>query len=72
MWMDDKQNLDKVEYVDEVHTETSIKSKFLVLFTERYSWTKPPGGGTCRRGWFDVSAELAELALVNQVDQLNH
>ena len=25
-----------------------------------------------RRGWFGVAAELAELALVNQVDQLTH
>ena len=40
------------------------------------SWTKPPGGRTvCKRGWSGVaaeSAELAELALVNQVDQLTH
>ena len=28
-----------------------------------HSWTKPPGG---------VAVELAELALVNQVDQLTH
>ena len=25
-----------------------------------------------RRGWSGVAAELAELALVNQVDQLTH
>ena len=31
----------------------------------------PPGGGTiCRPGWFGVAAALAELAFVNQVDQL--
>ena len=36
-----------------------------------HSWTKPPGGGTvCRRGCSGVAAELAELALVNQVDDV--
>ena len=31
------------------------------------SWTQPVGGGTvCRPGWFAVTAELAESALVNQ------
>ena len=30
---------------------------------------KPPGGANgCRPGWSGVAAELAELALVNQVD----
>ena len=34
---------------------------------------KAPGGGTvCKRGWSGVAAELAELALVNQVGQLTH
>ena len=32
---------------------------------------KPPGGATvCRRGWSGVAAELAKLALVNQVDDV--
>ena len=36
-------------------------------------WTKPSGGATvCSPGWSGVTAELAELALVNQVDQLTH
>ena len=36
-----------------------------------YSWTKPAGGVTvCRQGWSDIAAELAELALVNQVDDV--
>ena len=32
---------------------------------------KAPGGGTvCKRGWSGVAAELAELAFVNQVDDV--
>ena len=38
-----------------------------------HSFTKRPDGGTvCGRGWSGLVAELAELALVNQVDQLTH
>ena len=38
-----------------------------------HRWTNPAGGDNfCRRGWFVVAAELAELALVHQVDQLTH
>ena len=34
---------------------------------------EPQGGRTvCRRGWSGVAAELAKLALGNQVDQLTH
>ena len=32
----------------------------------------PDGRIVCRPGWFSVAAALAELALVNQVDQLTH
>ena len=34
-----------------------------------HSWTKPPSGGgnVCKHGWSGVAAELAELALVNEV-----
>ena len=36
-----------------------------------YAELKPPGGATvCRRGWSGVAAELAKLALVNQVDDV--
>ena len=30
----------------------------------------PDGRIVCRPGWFGVAAELAELALVNQVDDV--
>mgnify|MGYP007015611735 CR=1 FL=1 len=37
--------------------------------TSKASWTNSAGGDTvCRRGWFGVAAEPAELALVHQVD----
>ena len=40
---------------------------------ESHSWTKPPDGVTVfSRGWSWVVGELAELALVNQVDQLTY
>ena len=32
----------------------------------------PDGRIVCRPGWSGVAAALAELALVNQVDQLTH
>ena len=39
----------------------------LVIQIVSRSWTKPVGGATaCRPGWFAVTAELAESALVNQ------
>ena len=45
-------------------------SFYLFLLMEgSQGWTKPPGGATvCSPGWSGVTAELAELALVNQVD----
>ena len=43
----------------------------VTLIEGSHSWTKPPGGGTVyRRGCAGVAAELAELTLVNQVDQM--
>ena len=43
------------------------------IIEDIHSWIEPPGGGTVfRRGWSSVAAELAELAFVNQVDQLTH
>ena len=56
------------------HFAIILKITFIWIFAPKINrWTKPPGGGTvCRRGWSGVAAELAELALVNQVDQLTH
>ena len=40
------------------------------LFSE-YSWNIPASDVTvCRQGWSGIAAELAELALVNQVDDV--
>ena len=56
------------------HFAIILKITFIWIFEQKINrWTKPPGGGTvCWRGWSGVAAELAELALVNQVDQLTH
>ena len=46
----------KCEFI--LYFQRKLQKKYIKLIT--------------RRGWSGVAAELAELALVNQVDQLTH
>ena len=63
-----------MQYINTIRHFHSEFGNVLVSYfaaRSRHGWIKPPGGGTVYwRGWSGVAAELAELAIVNQVDQL--
>ena len=77
IWPNNKSNpivKDSVKNSPHPEVGTCLQISFsliLPFFTMEGSqgWTKPSGGATvCSPGWSGVTAELAELALVNQVD----